>query len=308
MTNPILSIVIANYNYGRFLDQAIQSVIAQGVGDKVELIICDAASTDNSIAIIKKYANGLPPNTQYVDWQADNDQQPSSSNPRLITWWCSERDGGQSAAFNKGFSHARGDWLTWLNADDLLITGALKKFLELVDHKKDVEWVTGNMVSFDSDSGSIKHVSWGPHLHPFFLKRGHAPHAVFGPTSFFKKTLYDKMGAIDEKLHFAMDVDYWARLTMAGVLQCRLNCLCWGFRIHDESKTAGDQSNGVSESRDAECNLWHNQNHYYFVYKLTNPWYIIWMICRILDGSIFVKIVKSFKFRALKINQIVGVP
>ena len=54
---PLISIVIANYNYGRFLEEAIQSVIAQDMGDKVELIICDAVSTDNSVEIIKKYAN-----------------------------------------------------------------------------------------------------------------------------------------------------------------------------------------------------------------------------------------------------------
>ena len=63
MTKPLFSIVIANYNFGRFLEDAIQSVIAQDMGDQVELIICDAASTDNSVEVIKKYAHGLPPNT-----------------------------------------------------------------------------------------------------------------------------------------------------------------------------------------------------------------------------------------------------
>ena len=58
-TNPILSIVIANYNYGRFLEYAIRSVVTQNVGEKVELIICDAASTDNSVDIIKKYEKKL---------------------------------------------------------------------------------------------------------------------------------------------------------------------------------------------------------------------------------------------------------
>ena len=100
MKDPILSIVIANYNYGRFLEDAIRSVCLQNMGDKIELIICDAASTDNSLEIIRKYAS-------------------------KIAWWCSEKDGGQSAAFNKGFSHARGKYLTWLNADDVLVSGCL---------------------------------------------------------------------------------------------------------------------------------------------------------------------------------------
>ena len=56
---PLLSIVIANYNYGRFLDEAIQSVIAQNMGNQVELIICDAVSTDSSVDIIKKYGKTI---------------------------------------------------------------------------------------------------------------------------------------------------------------------------------------------------------------------------------------------------------
>ena len=51
MNKPLLSIVIANYNYGRFLEDAIESVIAQDMGEQVELIVCDAASTDNSVEI-----------------------------------------------------------------------------------------------------------------------------------------------------------------------------------------------------------------------------------------------------------------
>ena len=98
---PFVSVVIANYNYGRFLDEAIQSVLNQACND-VELIICDAASTDNSVEVIKKYAD-------------------------RIAWWCSEKDKGQSDAFNKGFSHAKGRFLTWLNADDVMLPGTIEK-------------------------------------------------------------------------------------------------------------------------------------------------------------------------------------
>ena len=89
---PILSIVIANYNYGRFLEDAVRSVLLQNMGDKVELIICDAASTDNSVDIIKKYAGGLPPNILRSEWSGP-DSKLQTSNSKLITWWCSEKDG-----------------------------------------------------------------------------------------------------------------------------------------------------------------------------------------------------------------------
>ena len=101
MNRPLLSIVIANYNYGRFLDEAIKSVITQDMGDKVELIICDAASTDNSVEIIKKYANGLPPNISYTDWI--NSSNHNSQTPPLITWWCSEPMVASQRRLTRGF-------------------------------------------------------------------------------------------------------------------------------------------------------------------------------------------------------------
>ena len=147
---PLLSIVIANYNYGRFLEEAVQSVIAQGMPGEVEIIICDAASSDNSVDIIKKYANGLPPNTSSTP-QLLHLSTSSTSTPPLITWWCSEKDGGQSAAFNKGFSHARGRFLTWLNADDVLLPGTVAALARAAERWPDCEWFVGGCFWLDPE-------------------------------------------------------------------------------------------------------------------------------------------------------------
>ncbi len=68
MKLPSFSVVIASYNYGRYLDTAIRSIISQGYDGEVELIICDAGSKDNSVDVIRKYANGLPPNVPLEEW------------------------------------------------------------------------------------------------------------------------------------------------------------------------------------------------------------------------------------------------
>lgn len=281
MNNPILSIVIANYNYGRFLADALRSVISQcGMprivderpilpikdfeGYGVELIICDAASTDESVTVIKEYE-------QY------------------LSWWCSERDGGQSAAFNKGFKHARGEWLTWLNADELYADGLLIALIKLIKRKKDAQWITGNYVNFNDSDGRITHVTWGPHTSPSFLSNQHYPSAVFGSTCFWKKEVYDKVGPIDEKLHYAMDMDYWARLVMAGYRQTRLNHYCWLFRDHDGSKTVGVQTDDTIEKRKQENKYHLEKNGYHYKFSFKNPWYVFWLIWRFFDGSIFVR-------------------
>jgi len=260
MTNPLLSIVIANYNYGRFLESAIRSVISQDMGDEVELIVCDAASTDNSVEIIKKYEN-------------------------KIAWWCSEKDGGQSAAFNKGFSHAHGKWLTWLNADDVYFPGTLKAFARFIARHPNAKWVTGNKMHFDNCTGRIVRVHWGPNIMPPFLSGNHASSGVFGPTSFWRHDVYAQLGGIDERMHYAMDTEYWARLTMAGVRQMRLRRFCWAFRDHAESKTSGEQAIDVVEKRKKETEYWRRKTGYTYRHDFSNPWYWLWVLWRLIDGS-----------------------
>lgn len=236
MQTTLFSIVIANYNYGRFLEDAIKSVIAQGMGDQVELIICDAASTDNSVDVIRKYANGLPPNILRSEWQGSNSQL-ATPNSKLISWWCSEKDGGQSAAFNKGFAHARGKYLTWLNADDVFFPGALKSISKVIERYPDGEWFVGSTAWVDKNL-RIKHVFTA---HRFSVLRGHfACATACGPSSFFTKRLLDSAGGIDETMHYAMDIDLWHKFfRKCHVRYHRTTAMVWAYRIHEDSKLSG---------------------------------------------------------------------
>lgn len=210
---PLLSVVIATYNYGQFLEEAIRSVLSQKKDDNLELIVCDGGSSDNSIEIIKKYEDE-------------------------ISWWVSEKDGGQSAAFNKGFSHSHGRFLTWVNADDVLMPGTMKALERATSRHPECEWFTGNYLQFRQDNKKIIFAPWGPHIMPGFVQTFNAPLVVFGPTSFWSRSAYESVGPIDELLHYSMDTDYWLRMKKAGYKQRRLLHCCWAFRMHDKSKTA----------------------------------------------------------------------
>ena len=241
MNTPFLSIVIANYNFGRFLEKAIQSVITQDMREQVELIISDAASTDNSVDIIKKYAAGLPPNTPLQDWirQSADYQVPQSSN-QLITWWCSEKDGGQSAAFNKGFAHARGRFLTWLNADDVFTPGALKSIAKAIQRNPGCEWFIGSSVWTDAELRIHRCFC----AHRFSVLRAkHGMLSVGGPSSFFTKRLLDEAGGFDEGLHYKMDTDLWNRFyRKCGARYCRVRHNIFAYRQHEASKMSGADS------------------------------------------------------------------
>lgn len=287
MNKPLLTIVIANYNYGRFLESAIKSVISQcdvpvsssdgkrylpikGV-DKcfVELIICDAASVDNSIEIIRKYEDSL-------------------------TWWCSEKDGGQSEAFNKGFRRGVGEWLTWLNADDMYLPGTLSSFAMKAASNPQAKWITGNMLNFNDVTKLVTFVTWGPHICMPFLKRNHAEACPFGPTSFWRRSVYEELGGIDEKLDYTMDLEYWARLTMAGILQTRLNHVCWAFREHEEAKSTGKRR--TLDMGTVEYEYWSKKTGHTYKTSFRNPWYWVWLFFRAVDSSLFVRFLKRVEY------------
>ena len=264
MHKPLLSIVIANYNYGRFLEDAIQSVITQNIGDEIELIICDGASTDNSVQVIKKYACGLPPNTHRLEWQDHsklqiNESYSSNRNSltycsTLISWWCSEKDQGQADAFNKGFSHARGRYGCWLNADDIFANGALTRVCNYLRKHKDVEWLGGSSMFVDSNlqvlwcSRCVRVPSWWVKRIPYY--------SVNGPSSFFLIERFKQAGGFDVKLRYSMDTDLWRRFTMCNMRLCYIRGYVWAFRVHEQSKTSHKFISGVRENNfSKECSI-----------------------------------------------------
>lgn len=255
---PLLSIVIANYNYGRFLEEAIQSVIAQDMGDQVELIICDAASTDNSVDIIKKYANGLPPNANCSDWLGSSNH--NSQTPPLITWWCTEKDGGQSAAFNKGFSHAHGRFLTWLNADDVLMPGALRLFSNAVVKYPDCKWFVGGVMWLDKEMRVVR-MRRGRNFSKMRAVAGDV--SVWGPSSFFTKELFYSVDGVDERFNYMMDTHLWFKFHFLAGETYRVFCdYAWGLRLHEDAKMSAHmfKSSGQQDPNHRKWDLIRQEN------------------------------------------------
>jgi glycosyltransferase involved in cell wall biosynthesis len=107
MSQPLISVITVTLNAVKFLEQCIKSVAEQHYPN-VEHIILDGGSTDGTIKLLEKF----------------NDK---------ISYWKSEPDNGIYSAMNKAVKHAKGEWILFLGADDVLLPGFSKMATVLTD-------------------------------------------------------------------------------------------------------------------------------------------------------------------------------
>lgn len=279
----LFSIVIVNFNYGRFLEEAIRSVLNQSCQD-FELIVVDGGSTDNSAEIIQAFSDRLGGvrfgqsavavgsgqlagdggretgdggretgllqsavgSGQSGSGSSNNFRTLERSNFRTRFLWCSEPDEGQSHAFNKGFSKAKGRILTWLNSDDILFPGALARAKKTISEHPDGEWFVGGCFWLNPDLTVIK-CSRARSFSTIRANRGEI--SVWAPSSFFAKALYDRVGGLDCNFHYMMDTELWFRFyRKAGVRYRPIPGYCWGLRLHPDAKMSGHNFAGSAQT------------------------------------------------------------
>jgi glycosyltransferase involved in cell wall biosynthesis len=182
------SIVTPNYNYGSYLEDAIQSVLSQKVeGIEVEHIVIDAESTDDSLDVIRRH-------------------------PHLK--WISEKDKGMSDGINKGFRMATGDWMMWLNADDVLLPNTLLKISRFIEeHQGAYDVVYGDCVFVDGDLKRIRR-KFDHRFDSFVLIWGGC--FISSTTCFYNRTIIDAGHLIDVDYGVCMDHEFYVRLHRHG--------------------------------------------------------------------------------------------
>ena len=207
----LVSIITPSFNQAQYLEATMHSVLNQDYAH-IEYIVVDGGSTDGSVEIINKYADRL-------------------------AWWVSEKDQGQTDALNKGFAHATGDILAWLNSDDTYQPGAIAEAVEYFKAHPETGLLYGNANFINSDGEVIGKF---PSRQTDYrrLRQGYVH--VSQQASFFRANLWRQVGPLDPSFYFAMDYDLWVRLAaLAPVIY--LPRLWANFRLHGDAKTiAGD--------------------------------------------------------------------
>jgi len=182
-----ISAIIPTYNYGRFLREAIDSVLAQTY-PVLELIVVDDGSTDDTPQILASYGDRI----------------------RAIY----QTNGGVGAARNRGIGEARGEYVAFLDSDDIWLPAKLEKEIALFDADPDLGLVHCGAETFDN-SGKILFVSlsgcegWvGPDL----LRLERTVIAAPGSGTTVPKRVAEEIGGFDPRLQPSEDWDFCYRI------------------------------------------------------------------------------------------------
>ncbi|MBA2673310.1 glycosyltransferase family 2 protein [Ramlibacter sp.] len=206
-----ISVVVPSFNQAQFLDATLRSLLAQQ-DPALDIVVVDGGSTDGSVDVIRRHEDRL-------------------------AWWVSERDDGQSHALNKGFARCTGEWLFWLNSDDLLLPGALRALRAHIARAPETRWWIGGG-HFIDERGQRTRSYGAPHgLRDAAGLSDWRTHWFAQPSTFFSRALFDQAGGrVRLDLHYAMDLELWLRLlarAAPGTIDAELSA----YRIHSAAKT-----------------------------------------------------------------------
>lgn len=188
--SPLFTIVTPALNCAGFLPRNIASVRAQQLpSGHIEHWVIDGGSSDGTAALLQQC-----PEIKFI----------------------SEKDRGLSDAVNKGIQRATGEWILWLNADDELAPGALSQFLEARQAFPEVRLFCGAQKVFGYD-GTLEVVTpgWNYNLKELLGSRT----AVVQASTFVHRSVYEKVGLLDESFRAAMDYEWIVRARHAFVCQ-----------------------------------------------------------------------------------------
>lgn len=201
-----ISVVTPSFNQGAYLESTLRSLLAQNYPD-LELIVIDGGSTDQSVEIIRRYESS-------------------------INYWESGKDRGQSHALNKGFAHVHGEIWSWLNSDDLLEPGVLRRVAGVFAENPEAGVVYGDCVYVGEDGETV--IEKFP-AEPYSRLRHLAHRFIAQPSCFFRTSMVPP--TVREDLHYCMDYDLWLQLSALGVKFHYVPEVFSRYRLHDQSKS-----------------------------------------------------------------------
>lgn len=195
MSRTRLTMVTTNFNYGAYLDDCMRSIVTSRGFERVDYVVMDGGSTDNSQEIIERYA------------------------PQLA-YKFSGKDAGMYHAIEAGFAKSGAPYMGWLNSDDQLAPWAIQTVLDIFDQLPEVRWITSRFPMQARMDGVVIKADFVPGVDNWGFFNGEHVRSLGLPCSgwivqdctFWRRELWEEVGGcFDHSLKIAADFELWAR-------------------------------------------------------------------------------------------------
>jgi glycosyltransferase involved in cell wall biosynthesis len=203
----VVTVAVPSINHGRFLDEALCSIAQQRVATRI--LLADAGSRDETADVIAR-------------WE-----------PRLAGWR-SGKDAGQAAAINEAIALDDARYVCWMNADDTFLPGGLDALAAALDANPTVPMVYGRAWVTNVRGDRLAPAGLMP-VTPWILAQ-RCP--ISQPATLIRRSVWEALGGLDERLQFALDYDLWWRVLLRFGSPLQIVNYVATTRAHMDTKTA----------------------------------------------------------------------
>jgi len=212
--NPFISICIPSYNREKFISDAVNSALNNSY-DNYEVLVCDDGSTDNSVSILKKFS----------DIKLKVIRKPHTNAPDTR---------------NTLIENAKGDYILWLDSDDILEKDALNEYVKFVNLFPHVDIFYCNQLVIDCNTKT----ELQNQPSEWYRKNNLLLHSLVfyspipNPGVLIKKSLYKEVGGYNVEFHRAHDYEFFVRAASCNKYHFkRINKTLVKYRIHQNNLT-----------------------------------------------------------------------
>lgn len=198
--SALVSVVIAVYNCEKYILEAIQSVLSQTYSN-IELVIVNDGSTDATADLVCRHYPGI----RHVLL------------PRQ----------GQFSSINHGIGYARGEYISFLDADDLFVRDKIALQVDKLQSNPEIDMVFGGIEEFITPEQSDA-------LRPYSPRQAFTTHVTAG--GLFRISCFERAGLFDPKWEVGGFIDWYMRAQEAGLKECLIPELTIRRRIHGRNK------------------------------------------------------------------------
>ena len=202
--NPLVSVLMHNYNNEAYLGEAIESILNQTFKD-FELVIVDDGSNDQTLEILTQYSN-----LNVILRQHKN----------------------TATALNRGIEQSSGQWVKLFGSDDIMLPDCLKNFIENVSTANAIYYSDYIVIKRDGSESVYE----APEF-PICNQYKELYRKFYGGPPFIHRSLFEKYGLFDESLPYAEDYEWYLKVVGSGVQMIRLPYVTFKFRIHKGQNT-----------------------------------------------------------------------